>query len=218
VARSSPPDRPAHSMGPVTAPKLGPALAMVAATLLVTVSSASAHEIVPGLRGFPSLLLHPFVAVEMVLIMVGLALVTGASAPRMPLATGTVAIMLGCLAGAMAQPSALTVPGLWRGPLVLAVGLGALVATGKSLGRGTLLALGLVAAVAIGLGVPPERPGWIGKVEVAGAAALAIVVTLLALALPRARFADHAPVRIASRIAGAWCIAIASLGLATALR
>jgi hydrogenase/urease accessory protein HupE len=191
---------------------------MVTTTLLVTVSSASAHEIVPGLRGFPSLLLHPFVAVEMVLIMVGLALAAGASGPQMPLAAGMVAVMLGSLAGAVAQPSALTVPGLWRGPLVLALGLGALVATGRSLGRSVLVALGFVAAIAIGLGVPPERVGWVGKVEVAGAAAAAIAVTLLALALPRAKFADHAPVRIATRIAGAWCVAIASLGLATGLR
>jgi hypothetical protein len=218
VARFRPPDRPAEAMRSTTAPKVRTALAMVTTTLVVTVSSASAHEIVPGLRGFPSLLLHPFVAMEMVLIMVGLALVAGASASRIPLAAGMVAVMLGSFAGALAQPSALTVPGLWRGPLVLAVGLGALAATGRSLGRGTLLSLGLAAAIAISLGVPPERAGWVGKVEVAGAAAVAIVVTLLALALPRAKFSDHAPVRIAGRIAGAWCIAIASLGLAAALR
>lgn len=191
---------------------------MANGALVATASSLAAHEIVPGLRGFPSLLLHPFVAVDMVLIMVGLALVAGASAPRIPLAAVTVTVVLGSLAGALAQPSALTVPGLWRGPLVLAFVLGALAAAGRALGRGALVSLCLVTAVAIGLGVPPERAGWIGRVEVAGAATVAIMATVLGLALPRAASGGHASVRIAGRIAGAWCTAIASLGLAIGLR
>lgn len=201
-----------------SAPSVRPKLALIVAALVVTVSTASAHEVVPGLRGFPSLLLHPFVAVDMLLIMVGLALVAGASAHRMPLAVGMAVVMLGSFLGAMAQPSALAVPGLWRGPLVVAALLGALAASGTELGRIALLSLGLATAIVIGLGVPPERGSWLGKLEVAGATSVAIVVTFLALALPRAVFAGHAPVRIAGRIAGAWCLAIASLGLASTLR
>jgi len=200
------------------APIAGSTFVMANGALVATVSSAAAHEIVPGLRGFPSLLLHPFVAVDMVLIMVGLALVAGASAPRVPVAAGVVAIVVGSFIGVISQPSALTVPGLWRGPLVLAFVLGALAAAGRALSPGALVVLGVVASVAIGLGVPPERAGWIGRAEVAGATTVAIMAMLLALALPRAALGGHALVRMAGRVAGAWCVAIASLGLAMALR
>ena len=193
-------------------------LAAVVGALEAGARPASAHEIVPGVSGFASLLLHPFVAVDMALVMAGFALVVGAVKRRPPVVAGIAAVIVGSLVGVSMQPWALSVPGLWRWPLLLACGLGGLGASGVALRAGALLALGFCSAATIGLGVPPERPGWAGTVEVAAAASVALSVALFALALPRAVLGRHAAVRIAGQVGGAWCVAIAGLGLAVALR
>ena len=202
-------------------PEPGAGLATLAIALGASscaVPQASAHEIVPGVSGLVSVMLHPFVTVDTVLVMVGLALVVGAARSRPAVPAGIASVLAGALAGVVIQPWALTVPGLWRWPLVVSVVLGALAAWGVSIGARALLMIGFLASLVVGLGVPPERPGWSGNLEVAAAVSLAVLTTLLVVALPRAGLGRYGAVRVAGRVVGAWCVAIASLGLAIALR
>jgi hypothetical protein len=179
---------------------------------------AEAHEIIPGVTGFASLLLHPFVAVETALVMVGLALVTGAAESWRGLLFVCAVSIIGAAAGVMLQPWAILVPGLWRLPLLLALLLGTVAALGQPAARPTLLVLAAAASVVVGLAVPPERPGLPGRLEAIIAVASAVLVVLLVIAVPRAAFARFRAVQIAGQIAGAWIFAIALLGMAIWLR
>ena len=179
--------------------------------------AASAHVLVPGLTGLPSLALHPFTTAETLLVVIALALNVVMAADRCQLLRATAVATGGALAGAFSQPEVVTWPGLWRVPLLLAFGLGALAVAGGP--RHPMIASLVVAAasIAIGIGVAPERAGWLGTVEAGAGAAIACSV-----AIAIARLASQAPRsaigRIAMRVAGAWIVAIAALGLAAGLR
>lgn len=186
---------------------LAPALAAI------SVGSAEAHEIVPGVTGFASLLLHPFVAVETALLMLGLALVVGSMGRRPPLALGMGVLLVGTSAGVLLQPSAILVPGLWHLPLILALTLGTAAAIGRAVPRSVVIALALLVATAVGIAVPPERPGLVGRAEVVAAVVSAILVTLLVIAVPRAILGHFRPVQLGGQILGAWILAISLLGM-----
>jgi hypothetical protein len=175
---------------------------------------AQAHEVIPGVTGFASLLLHPFVAVETMLVMLGLALVTGAAESWRGLLIVCVISMIGAAAGVMLQPWAILVLGLWRLPLLLALLLGAAAALGRAAALPLLLLLAAAASVVIGLAVPPERPGLVGRLEAICAVASAVLIVLLVIAVPRMVFARARVVQLAGQIAGAWIFAIALLGMA----
>lgn len=180
--------------------------------------AAVAHEIIPGVTGFASLLLHPFVGVETALLMLGLALVVGA-AERRPRPIVVAAILVaGAVVGVLLQPSAILVPGLWRVPLVLALVLGAVAATGWSVPPPALAMLALLVATASGIAVSPERPGVQGRGEAMIAVVAAVLIVLLAVGYPRAWFDRLRPVRLAGQILGAWIVAISLLGMAIWLR
>lgn len=187
------------------------------ALLVIGATPAAAHEIWPGLPGVVSMVLHPFLAPEIVLVMMGMALLAGVDERRttvllcLPMAAVGVAVGLG------AQGSLLAVPGLWRLPMIVAIGLGLLVASGLRIGQMTTLIAALLAAATVGLGVPRERPFLSGAIEAGAGVAIALAIMLAVVALPRARLRHPIP-RIAARVAGAWIAAIALLGLAAALR
>ncbi|MGE0767264.1 MAG: hypothetical protein AB7L90_12430 [Hyphomicrobiaceae bacterium] len=182
------------------------------------VGSAGAHEILPGVTGFPSLVLHPFVAVETALVLLGFAIVVGAAGLRPPLGWGIVMLAAGAVAGVLLQTAALVVPGLWRLPLVLALCLGAVAATGLAASGWCLAAMSLLVSTAIGVAVPPERPGLAGRAEAAAAVIAAILATVLVVSLPRFALSRFRAVRLAGRVGGAWIMAIALLGLAVLFR
>lgn len=197
--------------------RTAPVTVGTAAALLPLASGPSAaHVLVPGVSGLASLVLHPFASVETLLVIVAAAIAVGASEhPRM-LWTAAVAGLVGGTLGALLQASALAWPGLWRLPLVVAAALGAMAALGRTPGPAGSAAAACLAAATLGLGLTPERPGLSGMLEAAVAAAAALALALAAIALPR-MLLRHPVARLAGRIAGAWVLAIAMLGLAASL-
>jgi len=179
---------------------------------------ADAHEIIPGVTGFPSLLLHPFAAVETVLLMIGLALVVGAAESWRGTVSGLMALAAGATAGVMLQPVSILVPDLWRMPLVLAFILGVAAASGRALPPLARTVLILLVSLALGTAVPPESSSFDRRAEAAAAAVLAILLGMLVIAVPRAAFGRLYPVRLAGQVLGAWIIAISLLGMAVWFR
>lgn len=175
---------------------------------------AQAHEVLPGLTGFPSLLLHPFVTVETTLLMIGLALVIGMGERGRSLVPLGAALLLGAAVGVLLQPEAVLWPGLWRAPLALSLVLGGLAAWGRPLPSPVTVTLVLAVAVVIGVGLPPERPGLIGRFEAATAVVFAILLGVLLISTPRAILGRFQPVPLAGQVLGAWIVAIALLGMA----
>ena len=179
---------------------------------------AEAHEIIPGVTGFPSLLLHPFAAVETVLLMIGLALVVGTAENWRGATPGFVALVAGSIAGVMLQPVSILVPGLWRVPLVLAFILGAVAASGRGLSSLLRIVIVLLVSLALGTAVPPESQSLTGRAEAAAAVVLAILVSMLVIAFPRTVLSRFYPVRLAGQVLGAWIVAISLLGMAVWFR
>jgi len=191
------------------------------AMLLVTSSAATpaqSHEIIPGIPSFASVFLHPFVAVDTLLPMIGLALVMGASRRPLHAAVVVSALLIGAGFGVLLQHSALLLPGLWRVPLVLAFALGVLASMAISLPKAIVAVLLMIVGAVVSLALPPERPGVLGRFEVWAAAIAAILVVLAVVLLPRRRFDDYWLVRLGGQIIGAWIIAISLLGMALSLR
>jgi hypothetical protein len=62
--------------------------------------------------------------------------------------------------------------------------------------------------------VPPEHPGFSGRLEAVAAVASAVLAVLLAIAVPRVALARFRIVQVTGQIAGAWIFAIALLGIA----
>lgn len=188
-----------------------------AALLPLATGPSAAHVLVPGVSGLASLVLHPFAGVETLLVIVAAAIVVGASERPWVLWTAALAGLVGGTLGALLQAGALAWPGLWRLPLVVAAALGAMAALGRTPGSVGCAAAACLAAITLGLGLTPERPGLSGILEAAVAAAAALALALVAIALPR-MLLRHPVARLAGRIAGAWMLAIAMLGLAASLR
>lgn len=186
-------------------------------TVVLSATPAAAHEIWPGAPGVVSMLLHPFMTPEIVLVMAGLALLVGANERRATVLLCAPLIVAGVAIGLASQVPLLAFPGLWWWPMIVASWLGLVVASGVRVGRVATLIAALLAAVTVGLGVPRERPFVSGALEAWAGVTLALLVVLALFSVPRAS-AHHPLVRIAARIAGAWISAITMLGLAAAMR
>lgn len=184
---------------------------------LLASSPAAAHVIIEGVTGFASLVLHPLVAVDTILVIAALATVVGATErPMLPLLCPLPALVGGVL-GVSLQLQALLWPGLWRLPLVVAIALAAYAASGRNMAPWGALAATLIAATTVGLGLVPESPDLGGRLEAGAAAAAALLLGLLVLAWPRTMTRHHIA-RLAGRVMSAWIAAIAALGLAVTLR
>ena len=193
------------------APLLGGLVQLPAAAPL------AAHEIIDGVTGFASLVLHPLAAVETILVIGALAAVVGAAErPMLPFLCIVPATAGGTL-GVALQLEALLWPGLWRLPLVIAFVLAVYAASGRPAATSGILAATFLAAITVGLGLIPEGSGLAGRLQAGAAAAAALVLGLVVLAWPRA-LVRHAIARLAGRIVAAWIAAIAALGLAVTLR
>ncbi len=172
---------------------------------------------IAGITGVWSQALHPFFGVETVLIMVGLACVLGGQRRVTTVGLGALASMAGALIGLAAQSSLLTVPGLWRLPLAVALALGGTAAVNVPLGCLGAMTISLVAGATLGLGLVPDGVGVWARVEVWIGCVLAMAAVLAVVAAPAA-LCPAWVVGLALRVAGSWIVAIATLGLALTLR
>jgi hypothetical protein len=188
----------------------GAAMALGLATQAVLgAERASAHQVM-GLTGFPSLVVHPLAEIELLLGLLALSLLSF-RLDRASLLVGWAVASGGAVAGMLLQTAALTMPGLWRLPLLTALAVAVPAACGS---RGRLAAWAGAAAIglALGLGLPRERPGLLGALETPAAAAIS-VGCVLAMAGLLSRVGAGETVRLAARIAASWIAAIALLGL-----
>ena len=190
---------------------------MMICPVLLAPSPAAAHVIIDGVSGFASLVLHPLVTVDTVLVMVAAALVVGATERARLVMVCLFPALAGGMAGSFLQVQALEWPGLWRLPLAVALLLGVLAMTGWRIGSGVGVGTVVVAALTMGLGLIPESIGVAGRAETGAAAGTAIILALVVISVPRAAM-QHPVVQIAGRVIGAWIVAIAALGLTASLR
>jgi urease accessory protein len=127
--------------------------AAAAVALALMAEPAYAHEIIPGVTGFPGGLLHPVLVPAHLMTLIGLALLAGGSKSR-PVAALVFAVALIGGLGAIAFGTGET-----RAPLVLlgvAAICGLLVAAALPIPRLIVWLIAAVAGVAIGLDSPPD--------------------------------------------------------------
>jgi hydrogenase/urease accessory protein HupE len=184
-----------------------------AVALALIADPVCAHEIIPGVTGFPGGLLHPVLIPAHLMTLVGLALLIGRGKMRLISELVFAAALIGGL-GAIALGTGET-----RAPLVLlavAAICGLLIAAALPAPRPVVWLLAAVVGVAIGLDSPPDVISirmayvimlgtWIGAVAV-----------LVALAEVAARLARHWQL-IGLRVLSSWIAASAILVLALRL-
>lgn len=199
--------------------QLSPGWLATAAGLLapLLVPPVAAHEIIDGVTGFASLVLHPFAGVETVLVIAALTIVVGASERPTLVLVCVLPVVAGAMLGSVLQREAVLWPGLWRLPLVTAIVLAVFAASPRRAAIPGALGSAFIAAVIVGLGLIPENPGLAGRLEAGAAAAAALVLGLVVVAWPRSLF-GHPIARLAGRVVAAWIAAIAAMGLAVTLR
>lgn len=188
------------------------AVPVSAVALMAAHGIAEAHEIIPGVTGIASLALHPFVAVDLALVVVATALLAAGRGNLPALATAAAVVCLAAVPGLLLQPHVVAVPGLWRWPLAIAALSGAWLATGVAPPRPVLAVAALACGLCLGIGVPPERSGPGGLTEAALGIALAVTASFAALGVPRLLFSGPLAA-LAPRIAGSWISAIAVMAL-----
>ena len=170
------------------------------AATLAAISPAEAHEIIPGLRGFPSLLLHPFVGADTLLVLVGVSLAFATQRQGVAVGLALAAIVAGAIAGVVLQH-------------------GGLLAAGIELTRGLGLILAFATSATVALGTPRERLGVAGDLEVALATIVATGAVLVLGAGPlRALRRRAVAADIGCRVVGAWVAAIAALAFAAGMK
>lgn len=193
--------------------RLGPR-ALGAAALLLGAGPASAHG---GLSGGGALsgALHPFAAVEHLVLLLALGLLAG----RLPRERrgGTFALLL---AGLLAGLAATAIGGVVLLPagaataaiLALALLAGLLLALDPDLPKAALPAAALVAGLAVG--TDTEVGGASALAAAAGVVGGVFLIVLDAAAL--SAWATRPPLPVARRVAGSWIAAVALMLLALA--
>lgn len=187
------------------------------ATLALVAGPAAAHGGLGSTAGFLGSALHPLVAVEHLILLVGLGLVAG-QMPRDRRGAGFLAVGVGLLAGialSLTQTPWLTVAVLGMGCT-----MGVLVALlpGR-VPAAACAALAILAGLAVGLDTDVAgmavQAGTIPWAAISGVVAMAYIVVLDVAALVQA--ARWPPLLLAVRIAGSWIAAIALLLFALSL-
>jgi len=191
--------------------------AAAAALLSLAAGPAAAHGGLAGGAGFLSGALHPFVATEHLVLLLGLGLLSGQLPPERR-GLGFAAVGLGLLAGLAAGRAT----GLPAGVIAVAILasaclLGGLVALApRPLGWAVAPVLAALAGLGVGLDTDlaaPGAPASLGRA--AGVVAGAYLIVLDAAAL--AAWAARPLFAIGVRVAGSWIAAIAFLLLALAI-
>jgi hydrogenase/urease accessory protein HupE len=191
-------------------------LAFALALLLLCPATASAHSDL-RLGPFAGGILHPIETLPHLLVLIGLGLMLGRRPPfrLWPLlclfAPVSAAAMLLTLADhAVPMPALLTVG--------LALGLGALLASGWISPRGLDLALLAFAAIILGLDSGFANPSALVVAKVLFGNWVCLLVVIGYLAFYTALLPSRPWVRTAYRVAGSWIVAISVLLLALAFR
>lgn len=184
--------------------------APVAAALCALVAGpAAAHGSLPGGSGFLAGALHPFVAVEHLLLLLSLGLLSGRLPPQRR-ALGFAAVGLGLLVGLTLGEAGLAGSAAPSAILALALAGGLLLASGLLL-PSAVPALAALSGVAVGIDTDVAR---------AVAPALGVIVGAYLIVLDAAALsalAKSLPFIVAVRVAGSWIAAVALMLLALAL-
>lgn len=188
---------------------------LAAGALLLAAPPAWAHGTLPGGGGFLTGALHPFAAVEHLVLLLALGLLMG-RLTRERRGPGLALLAAGLALGlaAAATLAALPLPASARGPAILALALacGLLLALERLPPPPLLAAMGLGAGLLVGLdtdlAAPPLAP------------ALGVLVGVFLIVLDAAAlsaWATRPPFPIVRRVAGSWIAATAFMLLALAL-
>jgi urease accessory protein len=181
----------------------------LAALLLLAATPATAHGTLPGGGGFVSGMAHPFLAVDHLLLLIGLGILLGRLGPRRPL--------LGLLAG-LVTGFGLTL--LQFGPmqpviLMLALIIGGVLAAAIRINDLTAIFV----ATTTGLLIGADTDGPAGSTVIiayAGVAAAVFLIVLNCMAL--AHYGSGKLNGVPLRVAGSWIAAAAILVLALLAR
>jgi urease accessory protein len=187
--------------------------AATAVALALMAEPASAHEIIPGVTGFPGGLLHPVLVPAHLMTLIGLALLAGRSKARLVAALVFATALIGGL-GAIAFGTGET-----RAPLVLlgvAAICGLLVAAALPPPRLIVWVIAAVAGAAIGLDSPPDVISIRRAYVIMLGTWLGAVLVLVALAEIAARLRRDWQL-IGLRVLGSWIAASAILVMALRL-
>jgi urease accessory protein len=182
--------------------------------LLLLASPAAAHGTLPGANGFAAGFVHPFVAVEHLLLLMGLGILIGRQFTRRPLIGLLMGLCAGFGAAMLAAAAILTVP-LLPMILTLALVIGGLLAANCRLNGVTLISFsGLVGLV---VGADTDGPGDASALIVYGGTLMGVMAIVLN-AMAAAQFGAGRLNGIPLRVAGSWIAAAAVLILAFLLR
>ena len=190
--------------------------------LALAAGPAAAHGGLPGGSGFLAGALHPLVAIEHLILLLGLGLLSG-QLPQARRSLGFAAVGLGVLGGLAASGL-----GEWSAPTVVPsaiLGLGVLTGLLVALAASRVPAAlvpplaGLVGvAVALDTDIPRGPDGGAGALVAPVAGVLTGVYLIVLDAAALASFAAaRPPLPIAVRIAGSWIAAIALMLFAFSL-
>jgi urease accessory protein len=193
--------------------RFGPRPPAVAAVLLWA-GPASAHGGLPGGGGFLSGALHPFAAVEHLVLLLSLGLLAG-RLPRERRGRAFALLLAGLLAGLAASVTGraglLPAGAATAAILVLALIAGLVLALDPTLPAAAVAGAALVAGLAVGADTEVE------SAAVLAAAGVVVGVFLIVLdAAALSAWTTQPPLPIARRVAGSWIAAIAIMLLALA--
>jgi urease accessory protein len=194
--------------------RFGPRPPAVAAVLLWA-GPASAHGGVPGGGGFLSGALHPFAAVEHLVLLLSLGLLAG-RLPRERRGRAFALLLAGLLAGLAASVTGraglLPAGAATAAILVLALIAGLVLALDPTLPAAAVAGAALVAGLVVGADTEVESAAVLAAA--AGVVAGVLLIVLDAAAL--SAWTTQPPLPIARRVAGSWIAAIAIMLLALA--
>jgi urease accessory protein len=173
--------------------------------LLLAATPAAAHGTLPGGGGFYAGLLHPFLAGDHLLVLIGVGILLGRLGLRRPL--------LGLLTGLIAGYGAtlLQLGSLQPAILLLALAIGGVLAAAVRLNAWMVIAVAMIAGLLVGADTDGPA-GATAIIAYAGVTAAVFLIVLNAMAL--AHFGAGKLNGVPLRVAGSWIAAAAILVLA----
>jgi hydrogenase/urease accessory protein HupE len=186
------------------------------AALLFSATAAKAHELVPGVTGFPGEMLHPLLIPEFAASFIACTLLAGSAAKERFLILVAV-FVAGMVAGKGLLMIAPVLRQFWYAPAIFTLLAGLTVAALRPVPFVAALILILALAFFVSVGLLPEQPGMAGMVRSVTAYSLTGTILLGALGYPLI-FVNSQWGGILVRVAGAWLAAVSMLYLAYAWR
>lgn len=184
--------------------------------LLSGAVSACAHELIPGVTGFPGEMLHPLLVPEFAASFIACALLAG-SAARERFVFLAAIFIAGMVAGKGLLLIAPVVLQLWYAPAICILLAGLTVAALRPVPLVLAIVLILALSFFVSVGLLPEGPGLAGLARSVAAYALTGMILLIALGYPLTLVKSQWG-GILVRVAGAWLAAVSILYLAYAWR